>query len=211
MRMRWHFINLLLEKFNLQSYLEIGYDRGECFSKVKTDCKTSVDPAKGRYSHATPTYRLTSDEYFQTVASKEGHKYDIIFIDGLHNNKQVSRDIENSINRINTGGFILLHDCNPPTEYHQREIHGGGEWNGTTWKAFVQFRKDNPDIMTFTIDADWGVGVIYVDKTFNGLIHKCGSSLSYEELEKNRAMLLNLKTITEFTELIETLTVLKEK
>ena len=48
-------------------------------------------------------------------------KFDLIFIDGLHLANQVQKDIENSLKFIKDEGFIVLHDCNPPSEYHQRE------------------------------------------------------------------------------------------
>ena len=52
---------------------------------------------------------MTSDDFFRD--NKE--KFDLIFIDGLHETNQVDRDIENSLKFINKGGTILLHDCLP--------------------------------------------------------------------------------------------------
>ena len=90
---RYEIINLLIVKNGYKSYLEIGLDNGLNFSKIKIDNKKSVDPALGQYSHAKPTYKLTSDDFFK----QNKDKYDIIFIDGLHHSEQVYRDIKNSL------------------------------------------------------------------------------------------------------------------
>ena len=67
--------------------------------KIKIKDKSGVDPmqdeweiekgkATGWDSSKVPVkYRMTSDEYFE----KYNIKYDIIFIDGLHENEQVYR------------------------------------------------------------------------------------------------------------------------
>ena len=40
-------------------------------------------------------------------------KFDIIFIDGLHEYDQVKKDIVNSLKFIDEKGFILIHDLLP--------------------------------------------------------------------------------------------------
>ena len=89
---RHEIINLLITKNNYKSYLEIGLDNGFNFSRIEINNKISVDPALGQYSHANPTYKLTSDDFF----SQNKNRYDIIFIDGLHHSEQVYKDIKNS-------------------------------------------------------------------------------------------------------------------
>jgi hypothetical protein len=86
--------------------------------------------------------------------------YDLIFIDGLHHSDQVDKDIENSLARLNEGGFIILHDCNPPTIDRAVEDFFGQPWNGTVWKAIYKLRCSKPDIDICVLDWDEGVGVI---------------------------------------------------
>ena len=38
-----------------------------------------------------------------------------------HLEYQVDKDIDESIKFLSKDGFIILHDCNPPSEFHQRE------------------------------------------------------------------------------------------
>lgn len=95
-------------------------------------------------------------------------KFDLIFIDGLHLEEQATKDIHNSIDFLSENGYILLHDCNPPTKWHAREKYydkstpAGPHWNGSTWKAFVKFRKIN-NYYSCCIDTDWGGLELFTD------------------------------------------------
>ena len=45
-----------------------------------------------------------------------------------------------------------MHDCNPPSEFHQREdsvVNGNPNkpWNGTTWKSYAKQRINNENII----------------------------------------------------------------
>lgn len=154
---RYDLINKLISKYNFSSFLEIGHDRGECFYSVKIAIKESVDPNP----NTKPTHILTSDDYFKSTKNT----FDIIFIDGLHEYKQVYRDIKNSLDHLNKGGVIVMHDCHPNSEACQRhsEVYPGGEWTGDCWKAFVKSRAELPYEM-YVWDHDWGCGVIDTNK-----------------------------------------------
>jgi hypothetical protein len=41
----------------------------------------------------------------------------------LHLAQQVEKDIINSIQFLSENGFIVMHDCSPPSEYHARESY----------------------------------------------------------------------------------------
>jgi hypothetical protein len=106
---------------------------------------------------------MTSDEFFAQL--KDDHpKYDVIFIDGLHLSWQVKRDIENSVKHLSDNGFIVLHDCNPPSLFYAREnyfIDGQQyEWNGTVWKALYWARTHRKDLKCCVVDTDWGIGIV---------------------------------------------------
>ncbi len=67
------------------------------------------------------------------------------FIDGLHTEEQVDKDVENSLKHLSPNGTIMLHDCNPPTEWHQRSYEdfcsNPCEWNGTCWRSVVKLKQ----------------------------------------------------------------------
>ena len=113
---------------------------------------------------------MTSDVFFENLKGDKlkinsRTKFDVIFIDGLHISNQVDKDILNSLEFLSEKGVVILHDCNPPSEYHQREAYdfenspARNFWNGTTWKAFYKLRHTN-DLYSICFDCDWGVGVI---------------------------------------------------
>jgi hypothetical protein len=193
--MRDVLINKLIRKYNFKTYLEIGIDNGNNFNRINCLYKDSVDPAEKNYNHANPKYKVTSDVFFKSVAN-EYFKYDIIFIDGLHHYEQVNRDIENSLKHLNEGGFIVLHDCNPKKEIHQKVPRESKLWNGDVWKSVVHFRSTNNEYGCLTIDSDQGLGII--SKKIKPYKIKFEHQLNYQSLEKNRNELLGLINVNDF-------------
>ena len=169
---RFEIINALIKAHSYKSYLEIGVKNpDECYNYIECRTKQGVDPGlEGEYPI---TFRMTSDEFFNS----NNQKYDIIFIDGLHIDEQVERDIINSLKFLNPNGAILLHDCNPPTVHYAREDYydfstpAGGHWNGTTWKAVVKVRSEVDGIYSSTVDTDWGITIIQKSLDGNKIIN----------------------------------------
>jgi len=173
-----------------KEYLEVGVrNLNDNFNHVKALHKDGVDPD----ARSKANYLITSDEFFK----RNTKKYDLIFIDGLHQHDQVYKDIKNSLACLKEYGIILLHDCNPPTEWHQREKESRGFWNGTVWKAFVQMRMERDDLEMFVIDVDWGVGVIIPNRKRDKFV--CSENImDYKVFAQHRKESLNLITIEEF-------------
>lgn len=193
---RYEIINLLIVKNGYKSYLEIGLDNGLNFSKIKIDNKKSVDPALGQYSHAKPTYKLTSDDFFK----QNKDKYDIIFIDGLHHSEQVYRDIKNSLECLNDNGTIVCHDMSPTEEEQQIVPRKQRVWTGDCWKAWVNIRIEQPYLDMFVVDSDWGVGVIKKSSTKDTF--KTDLEVNFSNLDNNRIEWLNLISVEELKERI---------
>ena len=150
---RLDIINKFITDRGYSSFLEIGTASGETFRGVQAEDKVSVDP-----NPATPaTYHMTSDEYFRNRKSRR--KFDLIFIDGLHEHDQAWRDIENSLDRLNQGGIIVVHDCHPTDRHMQEPYTGQHFWTGDVWKAFVKARAVL-NYACYVIDTDFGCGVI---------------------------------------------------
>ncbi|WP_223549290.1 class I SAM-dependent methyltransferase [Aestuariivivens sp. NBU2969] len=172
---RFEVINFILKTFKEDTtYLEIGVrDPEDNFNKIMAVNKYSVDPGIENVKNPVD-FKLTSDSFFdnleQGLLLYKEIKFHVVFIDGMHRANQVERDIDNALKYLTEDGFIVLHDCNPPTEFHARENYdyklspAQQYWNGTVWKAFFKFRQRN-DYYSCCIDSDWGIGVIskYVD------------------------------------------------
>ena len=189
---RYDIINKIIELNSYANYLEIGINNGLCFKKINCSKKTRVNP---NGDHAT--HKMTSDDFFNTLNPED--KFDIIFIDGSHLEMQVDKDIENSIKYLKENGTIILHDCNPPSEYHAKEniYFGGpiyGEWNGTVYKSLVKIRSKRNDLTLTTVDTDFGVGILTKEpsktiKTYSD---------TWDFFDANRKEILNLITPKQF-------------
>jgi hypothetical protein len=146
---RFDLINGLIEAYAYDSYLEIGCSTDLCFQRIAAKNKLGVDPFSGG------THRMTSDEFF--AGNRE--KFDIIFVDGLHQYGQVRTDLLNSLQALNDTGVILVHDCLPLTYRAQLPFPAGGAWNGDVWKAFVEMRT-HAQIDSAVCLIDHGVGIV---------------------------------------------------
>jgi SAM-dependent methyltransferase len=164
---RFDLINYLIHQRNARRYLEIGaHDERNNFIHIQCGVKAT-------------TYPHPSDNFF--IQNKE--EFDIIFIDGIHTEAQVLKDINNSFRCLAKGGVIILHDCMPPDEWHQREpeeYKEGENWNGTVWKAALRVFNDTAYKCTL-LDTDWGCGIIDTSVTQIPAHRKLPDVLDYPE------------------------------
>lgn len=184
---RTDIIQLLIDKTKARSYLEIGVSGGENFQKIRCENKVGVDPELT----SPATIFLTSDDFFEQ--NKE--TFDVIFVDGLHHSDQVLRDINNSLEVLNDGGYIICHDMNPEKEEHQIIPFRGGIWNGDCWKAFVQLRQERNDLEMFAVNTDYGCGVIHKGQQ---VPLKIAEEINFQSFNQNRKEWLNLIEVSEF-------------
>jgi len=195
---RYDIINKLIKKYNFKNYLEIGVFDGECINKIECDHIDGVDPGFERGLGIGVNYNVTSDEFFNRHCSK---KYDLIFIDGLHNSDQVDKDLKNALDNTIDSGVIVLHDCNPPTIEHTLIPRIQAQWNGDVYKSILKFRQYNTNHKIFTVDTDWGVSVIIknsnnTDSSKNVDFFKAINDWDY--FNENRKELLNLINVNNF-------------
>ena len=165
MRKRIDIINGLIDENGYKSYLEIGLGDGKHFESIKLLDKYGVDPNVPDFIKTGLTKEQTSDDFFEWY-SKEcsedaGHKFDLIFIDGLHHADQVERDIVNSWKCLNKGGTILIHDIKPPSFESQIVPRESKIWCGDVWRAWNGLKKRYGTLNLDYIDEEFGLGVIY--------------------------------------------------
>ncbi len=185
---RWNIIDYLIKKNNYKSYLEIGCDQNQLFSKVNIQDKIGVDPVSGG------NVRKTSDQFFL----ENQKKFDIIFIDGLHVYRQVKKDILNSIKCLNKNGIILVHDCMPDSLSKQAVPRYKMQWNGDVWKAIVDLRQ-NKDLDIFTCEIDQGIGIIKNDMNSSVLkLEKPIEKLKFKDYFYNYKNYMRVINLSEF-------------
>ena len=190
---RTEIINGLITKYGYKSYLEIGVNTpaqpGYNWVGVTAETKHGVDP------NVDTTYRMPSDEFFEKHISQ---KYDIVFIDGLHIFEQVHRDIVNSLEHLEEGGIIVIHDCNPVTEITQRRERASDAWHGDVWKSIVKLRMEDPNIDICTVNTDEGCGIIKKGSQNLLTVAEGTDVYHYDFLANNRKEALNLISVDEF-------------
>jgi hypothetical protein len=147
---RTELLNLLIDRYQYISYLELGVDKGENFADIKLTDKVGVDIRR------PATFMMSTDEYFRTC----DRKFDLIFIDADHEAEQAYRDFENSLQHLNDNGCIVFHDCLPQEEIHQLRRRQSNQWTGNVWKAFIRVRQ-RADVNAFVLNADWGLGIVF--------------------------------------------------
>ena len=180
---RYDVINLLLARYfpDGARYLEIGVDKPQsCFYRIHCENKTAVDPNDRFPPPAKIDYQLPSDEFFRQLESGEtafapDHRWDVIFIDGLHLAHQAYQDILNAVRHCSPQGFVVLHDCNPASHLEAHSdlpyyLAHRGAWNGSTWKALYRFRTEST-LKSYTVDTDYGIGVIEMGATQTPIPH----------------------------------------
>jgi hypothetical protein len=151
-------IQKIIKYKKFSSYLEIGCASNENFDKIAIKKKIGVDPNSGG------TVRITSDDFFL----KNKLFFDLIFIDGLHTYNQVKKDIVNSLNFLNEGGVIFVHDCLPRNIFEQAVPRCQFRWTGDVWKAFIEIRTLK-NLDSCVCYADMGLGIIIKRKNSNPL------------------------------------------
>ena len=208
---RTEVINFLLSTRDAKTcYLEIGVrNPKDNFDHIIADEKYSVDPGL-EFEENPVDFKVTSDEFFELLSEKKilypEIRFDVIFIDGLHLAEQVDRDILNALKFVKDDGFIVLHDCNPPTEWHAREDYyytstpAMSYWNGTTWKAFLKWRVD-PSVNSCCIDSDWGVGILSKSQPVGHHTQKVNEFFEFWNFVEHKKNYLNLVSFEDFKEL----------
>jgi hypothetical protein len=229
-------LQAIIDKIAAQTYLEIGVQEGKIFFQIKAPRKIGVDPQfmfpkKAKLKHLLglnkgETYELTSTDFFAQVAPELlSAGVDVALIDGLHTYEQALQDVENCLQYLNPHGVIIMHDCNPTSRANawpvqasidevldlaQRgEVPGwNGCWNGDVWKTIAHLRLANPDVNVFTLDLDWGLGVVakgHATQPLTGFTTADLATADYSLLESNRTELLDLRPPSYFKTFLETL------
>ena len=155
---RHAFINKAISNYKNCNYLEIGVDNNQVFNSIplKCDKKFGVDPVSGG------NYRMTSDEFFK----RHNHlKFNVIFIDGLHEYGQCQKDCLNSIKSLEDGGIIIFHDFLPRSPFEENVPRKQINWTGDVWKVAVELTHSlNVDFRIVNIDR--GIGILKIKKNF---------------------------------------------
>lgn len=139
--------------------MEIGVEKAETFEAILAQHRVGVDPYPAFDVSSLPPwtkiFSVTSDFFF---ARNLGEAWDLVLVDGSHEANQTYRDIMNSVQRLNSGGFILVDDI-WPTDFpsalpllkdaREAKLKNGishRRWYGDAWKALLLIANEHPEI-----------------------------------------------------------------
>lgn len=169
-------IQHLINAYNYESYLEIGVQGKVCWDQINCTIKIGVEPIGDMFDERIKS--MTSDQFF----AQNDTMFDIIFIDGDHDESQVSRDIVNALKFLRPGGAIVLHDAYPPAEEFTVSYRCG-----TVYRSIWNIRRlKNIGIVTYT--GDFGVAVLKIKPGIDLYHSDVGT---YEDYIKHSDELIN--------------------
>ena len=189
---RYDIINMLIQRYGFTKYLEIGVEHGANFDKINIDHKESVDVVDlGKTTHC-----MSSNEFFANTHPDQ--KWDIIFIDGMHQYEQCYLDIVNASRHLEDNGFIVCHDMNPASkETASHNVVTENWWNGDVYKSFIKFRQDYLDFSSCLLyDCDMGLGIIHRGIGQNVMCDV--DKLTFDEWANNKHQLMNCVSVLDF-------------
>jgi len=184
----------ILQKKKKCLYLEIGCDDNFTFNSISLPkkYKYGVDPRVGG------NIRKTSDNFFKNNKIK----FDVIFIDGLHEYIQCQKDVLNSIKFLNNNGYIFIHDMIPLNWRMELVPRIQKIWNGDVWKVAVEL-NESKKIKFKIADIDNGVG--FFKKKFGQKYHFLNEKLKTKRFKNFLKVYKTLPVITGEKALLEIL------
>lgn len=155
---------------NCRSYLEIGIEYGYTLRQVNVAQKVGVDPdprlRKREIPRGTSILSVTSDQYFARLS--QDARFDLIFLDGLHEWHQTYLDLINALNHSEPRTVIVIDDVVPSDRFsaipNQMEAidarhRSGGtnfEWHGDVYKVLLAISEFHPDLHFRVISPESG-------------------------------------------------------
>jgi hypothetical protein len=160
-------VNALARKRGFSSYLEISTGKtGNHFADIDrtqlTTCHRLMYGCPDDYSDGLEidfrTRGVGISSFFDEVRQR-GTKYDIMLVDSSSHECSM-RDLSYALSALVDGGILVVHDCDPPGERPTSSAFHSGDSCGVTYAAFVEFVLSRDDIDYYTVDTDFGCGVI---------------------------------------------------
>jgi len=164
-------IKKISECVRINSYLEIGVEKGITFNSLDFKYKTGVDPNflfdfESFQNEFTQLHQITSNEFFSFANPKE--KYDLIFLDGLHTYDQTLRDLNNALRFSHDSTIIIVDDVYPSDIFSSLRRNAQEErlaydvnatsqaWHGDVFKTMFIVHDYYQNLSYKTIDFGYG-------------------------------------------------------
>ena len=220
---KYDIINALARSMNLSRYLEICTSQtGAKFAFVDP----ALFPVRDRLMYRCPdtfddghpiAFRTASHGAQDLIRAimhmqpPEG-RYDIVFVDPWHTLQDGLADMQGAIALLRPGGVLVVHDCNPTDPETIVPDFREGAWCGLTFQAFIDTALAAAPTAYCTVDADFGVGLLFTGPVPHGLpiqrpgrptlldwtLGRAHDATRYQVFDRHRHALLNLVTPAAF-------------
>jgi hypothetical protein len=162
-----HLINHLAEVHGYRHYLELctatSSGRYAEIERSKLTCSRLMYRCPDGYDDGMAIdYRSVDSSIgpcLETIR-REGRSFDIALIDSWHQFETSWRDLIEAFGLIRDDGMLVVHDCLPPRVEIAGPHYITGEWCGVSYQAYVDFISERNDLAVYTVDTDYGCGVI---------------------------------------------------
>ena len=91
------------------------------------------------------------------------------WVDPWHEYETSWRDLNEAFRLLPAAGTLVVHDCLPDRVELTGPAYRPGSWCGRTFKAYVDFVHGRNDLTFYTVDCDYGCGVIRKKPPATGL------------------------------------------
>ena len=161
-------INHLAAVHGYRHYLELcTLSTGRRYAEIDRSqletCVRLIYRCPEDFDDGLPTdYRSTTLDIGEclTTIREKGRKFDIALVDSWHEYATSWRDLVEGFLLIRDGGTLVVHDCLPPRPEIAVPEYIPGEWCGVGYQAYVDFISQRYDLTAYTVDTDYGCGVI---------------------------------------------------
>lgn len=187
---KYEIVNALIAANAYTRYLEICTPiAGQRFSRI--------DRGRLRCRHrlmyrCPPNFQDGSEITFRSADNRISHlldpalPYDLIFIDAHHTLDCSLRDLQTALEMLSPEGAIVVHDCSPNSKAVATPWFHPGSWCGVTYCAYVDFVFSHPNLAYYTVDTDFGCGVIKRASTSHALPSNSNELIHLWHLERTR-------------------------
>jgi hypothetical protein len=162
-------VNRLAEAHGYRRYLEIcAAVTGQRYAEIDRQllsCRRLSYLTPGEHTDGLGTdYRSPDRDIGACLAqlAADGFAFDIALVDPWHEYETSWRDLNEAFRLLPEGGSLVVHDCLPPRAEIVAPYYREGlpEWCGVTYQAYVDFVHGRNDLVFYTVDCDYGCGVI---------------------------------------------------
>jgi hypothetical protein len=165
-------INLINRKYGLRRFLEIstpttGFAFADTDAAMLEVCHRLVYNCGETEDDGLPyTFRTSAPYSYELIGEilakvEGGPCYDSIFVDSFHTYKCSHTDLSGAFALLKPSGVMVVHDCGPTDPDIAGPKFRKGNWCGVTHAAFIDFVLGRSGLSYYTVDCDYGCGVIH--------------------------------------------------